>query len=157
MITLEVCSRIYYGICHNQYFNCRGDASPHRELASPHRDLASPHWDLACPHRDSAFSIEVWALVEQTKKGLAPRINPTNSGRISSQVAVKTFFLLVFTWFREQKLFNFRWRPFFLFFIFGLHSISGKYFRIPNAIGLGCKSVAPCKILQFKYWSQRHS
>ena len=28
------------------YLNCRGDASPDRELASPHRDLASPHRDL---------------------------------------------------------------------------------------------------------------
>ena len=31
---------------YNQYLNCRGDASPHRELASPHRHLASPHRDL---------------------------------------------------------------------------------------------------------------
>ena len=28
--------------------NCRGDASPHRELASPHRDLASPS-RFSCP------------------------------------------------------------------------------------------------------------
>ena len=26
----------------SQYLNCRGDASPHRELASPHRDLGVP-------------------------------------------------------------------------------------------------------------------
>ena len=25
-----------------QYLNCRGNASPHRDLASPHRNLASP-------------------------------------------------------------------------------------------------------------------
>ena len=30
----------------NQYLNCRGEASPHRDLSSPHRDLASPYRDL---------------------------------------------------------------------------------------------------------------
>ena len=34
---------------YSQYLNCRGDASPHRELASPNRDLASPHRDLGVP------------------------------------------------------------------------------------------------------------
>ena len=52
----------------NQYLNCRGDASPHRDLASPHRDLAPPP--------------PILALVDQTKKALSARINPTNSGRI---------------------------------------------------------------------------
>ena len=31
------------GFSYKQYLNCRGDASPHRDLASPNRDLASPH------------------------------------------------------------------------------------------------------------------
>ena len=26
---------------------------------------------------------------------------------------------------------------------------------MPNAFGQGCKSVPPCKILQFKYWLQQ--
>ena len=30
------------GFSYKQYLNCRGDASPHRDLASPNRDLASP-------------------------------------------------------------------------------------------------------------------
>ena len=33
------------GYC--QYLNCRGDASPHRELASPNRGLVSFHRELS--------------------------------------------------------------------------------------------------------------
>ena len=32
------------------------------------------------------------------------------------------------------------------------YGTSLKYFCMPNAFGQGCKSVPPCKILQFKYW-----
>ena len=52
---------------YNQYLNCRGDASPHRQLASPHRDLASPHRDLGVP--PSRF--ERW-MIRQKRPNSSP-------------------------------------------------------------------------------------
>ena len=40
-----------YKLCDRQHLNCRGDASPHRELASPHRDFSAGWSDETCTNK----------------------------------------------------------------------------------------------------------
>ena len=65
-----------------QYLNCRGDASPYRELASPHQDLASPNQDLGVPQ--SRF--ERW-MIRQKKTNSSPKFD-----KQTLQFPAKTFF-----------------------------------------------------------------
>ena len=71
-----MCGRNKY----NQYLNCRGDTSPHRDLASPHRDLGF------LPSR-----VERW---DEQRKNSQPGLKDLQiSCRKWSQIVAKIFFL----------------------------------------------------------------
>ena len=94
----------HYVVCTlhcTQYLNCRGDAEGRVPLS---RVSVPPSRFSVPPSRFRRPPIEIWALGDETYKSQPARINPTNPGRIQSRIAVKTFFFMVFTWFRGKTL-----------------------------------------------------
>ena len=131
----------------------RGDASPPSRVSVPHRDLASP------PSRFRRLPIENWVLDFQTKKNQPARINPKiRPNMVPNCGEDLLFFIFIFCLYliSREKHCNFRRRPFFFWSSLnlgdGITLISLKYYCRPNAFDQGCKSVPPCKLLQFKYW-----
>ena len=84
-LSVKFYTRNLSNICYSQYLNCRGDASPHRELAPPHRDLGVP---------SSRF--KRW-MIRQERRNSSP-----NFGEKPLQFSAKTFFL-VFIQFRLRN------------------------------------------------------
>ena len=94
-------------IHYNQYLNCRGNVGrrvPDRELASPPSRFSLTLSRFSVLHRGLSAG---W-----TDKQGAGSTNKSHEFRPHLVLNCGEDFFLVFTWFRGQKLFNFRWRPF---------------------------------------------
>ena len=127
------------------YFNCRGNTG----------GCIPPSRFSIFQSRFGRLSVENWALDAHTNKSQPARINPKFLPNMGPSCSEDLFFFWSSPNFKE-KHFNFRQRSFFwssLNLGDGITLISLKYFRMPNAFRKGCKSISPCKILQFTYCS----
>ena len=107
------------------------------------------------PSRFRGTPIEIRALDDQRKKSYEFQLNiaPNFAGKVIQKEKHFNRWRILFFWsspnFGEKTL---RFSAKTLFF-FGLNSPSATELRnLHLKFGQGCKSVPPCKILQFKYW-----